>query len=106
MDINVTNEGNHCHIDLRGEMTISTAAELMRGLGAPLVLFDDIEINLAGVNEIDSAGLQLMMAAKREATARNKCLRFVDHSHAVVDVLDLCNLVSHFGDPLVLSPAV
>lgn len=106
MDLNVINDGNHCHIDVRGEMTISTAAELMRGLGAPLVLFDDIEINLAGVNEIDSAGLQLMLAAKREATAKSKSLRFVDHSHAVVDVLDLCGLAGYLGNPLMHSPAI
>ena len=103
MDLNVINEGNSCHIDVRGEMTISTAAELMRGLAPSLVLFDDIEINLAGVNEIDSAGLQLMMAAKREATARSKCLRFVDQSRAVVDVLNLCDLAGYFAPAM--SPA-
>jgi anti-anti-sigma factor len=86
-------------------MTIGTAAELLRGLATPLVRCDDIEVSLAAVREIDSAGLQLMLAAKREARAKNKSLRFVEHSQAVLDVLDLFDLGAHFGDPLVLSHA-
>ncbi len=102
MNVNVSNEGNLCRIAINGEMTISTAAELLRGIAAPLVRSEEIEVNLAGVSEIDSAGLQLMVAAKREAVTKNKTLRFVDHSQPVLDVLDLCDLAGHFGDPLVL----
>ncbi|MCK9389070.1 MAG: STAS domain-containing protein [Sulfuritalea sp.] len=102
MNVNVATEGNNCRIVVEGEMTIGTAAELLRGLATPLVRCEDIEVNLAGVSEIDSAGLQLMVAAKREAVTKNKTLRFVEHSQVVLDVLDLCDLAGHFGDPLVL----
>lgn len=106
MNINVATEGNNCRIAIQGEMTIGTAAELLRGLATPLVRCEDIEVNLADVIEIDSAGLQLMLAAKREAQLKNKTLRFVDHSQAVLDVLDLFDLGVHFGDPVVLPQVV
>lgn len=102
MNIDVATAGNHCRIAIQGEMTVATAAELLRGLATPLVRSEEIEVNLAGVGEVDSAGLQLMMAAKREARTKGKSLRFVEHSQAVLDVLDLCDLAGHFGDPLVL----
>ena len=102
MSIHVVTEGNRCRISIEGEMTIGTAAEVLRGLATPLVRGEEIEVNLAGVSEIDAAGLQLMMATKREAVNKNKTLRFVGHSQAVLDVLDLCDLAGHFGDPLVL----
>ncbi|MFA7279963.1 MAG: STAS domain-containing protein [Sterolibacterium sp.] len=102
MDVNVATEGNCCRIAITGEMTIGTAAELLRGLTTPLIRSEDIEMNLAAVSEIDSAGIQLMLAAKREAVAKNKTLRFVEHSQAVLDIFDLCDLAGHFGDPLVL----
>jgi hypothetical protein len=47
--------------------------------------------------------MQLMVAAKREAAARNKPLRFAGHSPAVVDILELCNLSGQLGDPLLIS---
>ena len=102
MNVSVATEGKNCRIAIEGEMTIGTAAELLRGLATPLVRCEEIEVNLSGVSEIDSAGLQLMVAAKREAVAKNKILRFVEHSQAVLDLFDLCDLAGHFGDPLVL----
>lgn len=102
MNVTVAAEDNACRIAVEGEMTIGTAAELLRSLATPLVRFEDVEVNLAGVCEIDSAGLQLMVAAKREALAKHKSLRFVEHSQAVLEVLDLCDLAGYFGDPLLL----
>jgi anti-sigma B factor antagonist len=104
MNMNVATEQNRCHIAIEGEMTIGIAAEMHNELTTSLACCEEIEISLAGVSEIDSAGLQLMVAAKREAMSKNKTLRFVGHSQAVLDVLDLCDLAGYFGDPLVLRP--
>lgn len=89
-------------IVLAGDFNIFSAAavrdQLLRGLDAA----DDIEVDLAQVGEIDSAGIQLMVAAKLEAAARNKTLRFACHSPAVLDILDLTDLSAHFGDPVLI----
>lgn len=98
-------------IDLRGEFNIFTATAVRQQLldaldqpgegGAEI----EVEIDLAGVNEIDSAGIQLMIAAKREAATRNRVLRFVGHSREVFDVLELCDVTGQLGDPVLIQHA-
>ena len=95
-------------LHIEGDMTIYTAAGLKAELMPHLTQPQEREIDLSAVSEIDSAGLQLLMLAKREA-ARNLCpsgyaspLRLTRHSRAVLEVLDLCNLAGYFGDPLLV----
>lgn len=86
------------HID--GEMTIYTAAalkeELMKFINQPC----EREIDLSDVSEMDSAGLQLLILAKREALRHNTPLRLTGHSRAVLEVMDICNMAAYFGDPI------
>lgn len=85
-----------------GEMTIYTAAELKPALLGALGRSDAIEIDLAGVSELDTSGVQLLMLMKREAVAAGKDLKLSGHSPAVLEVFDLLELGGWFGDPLVL----
>lgn len=94
-----------CRTTLEGEVTIYGAAVLKARLLEKLAACRELEIDLAQVVELDSAGLQLLILAKREALAAGKKLRLVNHSHAVLEILDLCGLGDYFGDPLVISPA-
>jgi len=85
---------------IRGEFTIFTAQALKEQL-VDLITHSDgkeIEVDLADVTDIDSAGLQLMVMAKQEAIAQNRALHFVRHSAPVLDLIDLCGLVPFFGD--------
>lgn len=91
------------HLEIKGELTIFTAAELRRQLLEALATGRELEVDLAAVSEIDSAGLQLMVAAKREAAARQQLLHFTGHSPAVFEALELCKLSGHLGDPLLIS---
>lgn len=95
-----------CRIVIEGEMTIYTAMELNASLLPPLLKYTDMEVDLAGVSEIDTSGLQLMVLAKKEALAQDKALRIVAHSPAVLDILSLCDLEGFFGDPVVISSQV
>jgi len=52
---------------------------------------------------MDSAGFQLLLAAKREGTRLGKAVRFVSHSQAALEVIDLYDMAAQFGDPLLLS---
>jgi anti-sigma B factor antagonist len=91
-----------CHFTIEGEMTIYNALELKDKLLALLDQCAHMEIDLAGVIEIDSAGLQLLVMAKNEARARGKTLHICRHSPAVLEVLDICNLEGFFGDPVLI----
>jgi len=92
-----------CRIVIDGEMTIYTAMELNASLLPPLMKYAEVEMDLAGVNEVDTAGLQLLVLAKNEAVAQDKILHISAHSPAVLDILSLCDLEGFFGDPVVIS---
>lgn len=87
---------------IEGEMTIYRAAELKQVLLASLDQTEELEIDLAAVTEFDSAGVQILILAKRQALARQRKLRLIAHSPAVLDVFELLNLAAYFGDPLVI----
>ena len=88
-----------------GEMTIYRAAELKQTLLDALALAGQgaLDIDLAGVTEIDTAGVQLLMLAKKTAGERQCELRLGGHSEAVTQVFELLNLATYFGDPLVVA---
>jgi anti-sigma B factor antagonist len=86
-----------------GELSIYRAAELKPVLLQAVEASRVLEIDLSGVTEFDSAGVQLLLLAKREAGAIGHELRLVRHSAVVVDVLQLLDLAAHFGDPLVVA---
>lgn len=98
-------ENGVCRLTVEGDMTIYTALELKGELLAPLAQGDTVEMNLGGVGEIDSAGLQLLVLLKTEALALGKTLSITSHSPAVLDILDLCDLEGFFGDTVLVHAA-
>jgi len=91
-------------LSLDGELTIYRAAELKELLLNALAAGSgDLEVDLSGVSEFDSAGLQLLMLAKKTAQQRGRELRLAGHSPAVLEVFELLNVAAHFGDPLVIA---
>lgn len=92
-------------LSVEGELTIFTAAEQKASLISFLTSDDQLELNLANVEEIDTAGLQVLILLKREASRLGKTLSFVMHSAPVLEILELANLTTVFGDQVVISHA-
>ena len=92
-----------CKLNVEGEMTIYQADEIKRKFVSVLANSQEIELDLAKVSDLDSAGLQLLCLLKREASALGKPLRIAAHSPAVIDVIDRFNLAAYFGDPILLA---
>jgi anti-anti-sigma factor len=88
---------------ITGELTIYTAAAEKLALQAFIETGDELELNLSQVTEMDSAGLQVLIALKQEAARRGKTLRYAMHSKAVLDVLEMTNMTASFGDQIVLT---
>lgn len=88
---------------LEGELTIYRAGELRQTLVAALAAATALRIDLADVSEIDSAGLQLLIAAKKDAAGRGLALALANHSHAVAAAIELYDLAAFFGDPLLVA---
>lgn len=85
------------------DLTIYHAMDQKQQLLDALSNTYSLELDLARVSEIDSAGLQLLILAKREAARQQKDLSIVAHSQAVRQTLDFCNLAAFFGDPVIIT---
>ena len=102
MGIQFTREVNALVANFTDELSIYTANECRDALIEELPSVSDLTINLAGVTDLDSAGLQLLMALSYLAPDID--VQFVQHSSVVSDTLNLLGLADHFGAP-VLSAA-
>lgn len=95
-------EGDLCRVAVEGEMTIYSAQNLKVDLLELLARCGILELDLSGVSEIDSAGLQLLIMVKTAALAQGRVLNIVGHSQVVLEVLDLCDLEDFFGDAVLI----
>lgn len=88
-------------LQIAGELTIFRAMELK-----PLLVDNPAlqTVDLSGVTEIDTAGVQLLMLAKKTAQAAQRDVHLVGHSPAVLEVFELLNVAAFFGDHLVMDP--
>lgn len=87
---------------LRGELNIYSAARTCEQLLHSLGEHQELEIDLAGVEEFDCSGVQILLLLKREAQRQGRQLSLTRHSASVCEVLDLLNLAAELGDPLLL----
>lgn len=84
------------------DLTIYNALAQKQVLLDALAANSELELNLAQVAEMDTAGLQLLILLKKEAQRAGKQVRIVAHSQAVSSVIAFCNIAAEFGDPLVI----
>jgi anti-anti-sigma factor len=89
------------HLILDGPMTIYNAGEIKAQLLGALQSSSILEVDLSHVGEMDTAGFQLLVMAKRETQRLGRTLRIVAHSPAVREVIDFYNMDAFFGDPMV-----
>ncbi len=103
MQLEIEQHADHCVLRLIGELVISHAIELKDALLDALNDCQQLEIDLAEISDLDSAGMQLLLLLKREALASHKDCHLSNHSSVVVDMLETYQLIGYFGDPLVIS---
>ena len=103
MDINTENRDGLCLASVAGDFNIYAAADAKERLAALLNVCAEVEIDLSAVSEIDTAGFQILLLIKREAQRQGKSVRFVAHSRATLELIDLYNMAAQFGDPLLIS---
>ncbi len=85
---------------IEGELTIYRAAELAAALRAALAEVPAgaaFELDLSDVTEMDCAGVQLLIAARRSTDESGRVLHLTGSSPAVAEVFDTLQLASHFG---------
>lgn len=98
MEITLDTSATPARLTLAGEMTIYAAAELHGRLLAALDDCSALRIDLAAIEEIDSAGLQLLILARQHAAAAGKPLGLAALSRPVRELLELYDLAGYFAD--------
>jgi anti-anti-sigma factor len=93
---------NDCAITLSDAMTIYNAALQKTMLLEALSDCQELNLDLSQVSEMDTAGFQVLLLVKRESLKANKTVRLSAHSKSVTGLLDLYNMASYFGDPMVI----
>lgn len=92
MSIGQADQGGTVALAVEGDMTIYRAAELKPVLLDAVRADGTPALDLAAVTEFDSAGVQLLLMARREAEQLGKTLHIVAASPAVLDVFALLGL--------------
>lgn len=90
---------------LQGDCNIYSAGELKSTLLTALREQPALELDLSGITEIDSAGIQVLMAAKNFARAGGQQLQLANHSAPVLELIEIYDLASWLGDPLIVPAA-
>ncbi|MBI5888151.1 MAG: STAS domain-containing protein [Deltaproteobacteria bacterium] len=108
MNVKVEKAGGLTRFSIEGDMTIYHAGELKKSIfenlqGAepsqgvePLQGAEAVEFDLNAVSDMDTAGVQLLMLALREAKACRKSVKIAAHSNATKKIFDLYNLNGYF----------
>jgi anti-anti-sigma factor len=97
-----TSNASPARLAIEGEMTIYRAADLKLLLLETLRKHQVLEVDLSGITELDTAGLQVLMLAKQTALADKRELRLLQHSPAVVEIFEMLDLGAFFGDALLI----
>jgi anti-sigma B factor antagonist len=100
MHIDKQRDGRRTQLRLAGELTIYEAVALQQTLLAALAESDGIELDLAGVTELDTAGFQQLYLLQRESRAAAKRLNIAAHSAATREVFELLRADALFDEPV------
>ncbi len=104
MTIRVETKSGVAKLSIDGELTIYAARESKSQLLDALHGCGEMEIDLSGVSEMDTAGLQVLLLTKREAMRAGKTLCLVGKSPALLTMFNLYHLAGYFDDPVTTVP--
>lgn len=92
MEINIQKNGRMAEVAITGEMNIYNAMDLKAALLKSIDEAEGVDLDLSGVSEFDSSGLQLLLLARKECERGGKQLKFTAKSASVESVIGLFNL--------------
>lgn len=102
MSASVEQTSSVASLHLEGALCIYNALETKQRVMDALYATSALELDLSRVEEVDTAGFQLLALAKRESHKLGKTLVLVAHSNPVREVIEFYNMQSFFGDPVII----
>lgn len=86
-------------VALEGDLTIITAAERRQRLMSALHGSAGLKVDLSGIDEMDTAGLQILLLARREAGRASLTFEIAAASRAVTETLAVAHLTPALDGP-------
>jgi anti-anti-sigma factor len=86
----------NCLLDVSADMTIYSAVNNLSELKEYYPQFNNFEVNLSAVEEIDSSGVQILLALMQNAKKDGKHVFLSEISTPVSEIMELLNIKSHF----------
>lgn len=86
-----------CKLTIDEELTIFSVDALKQGLDEEIAIYEKFELNLEKIEEIDSAGIQLLLAFKHELEGKKKGLVITSMSSGVLNLLEQYGLQDNFS---------
>lgn len=86
-----------CRLAIDEDMTIYAIKALKQGISKELDTYRRFELNLSGVEEIDSAGIQLLLALESELTKKEKEFKLTAVSGAVAKLIENYGISDRFN---------
>lgn len=107
MEILVTEQSeNGSNLQLKGSLVISVVKSTWSSLQEHLSGEGTLEVDLSEIDEIDSAGFQILIQMKRAHREGFRKVAYRAHSAGVLQFLELYGLAGEFGDKLVIPSAM
>mgnify|MGYP000603716626 CR=1 FL=1 len=85
-----------CSVVFDEDLTIYAIEALKQEMSNAVNTYTRFELNLASVEEIDSAGIQLLLGLQREIKCQDKELKLTVMSSAVTKLMKMYGLVESF----------
>lgn len=85
-----------CKFAIDEELTINVIESLKQGFSDEIESYDKFELKLTDVEEIDSAGVQLLLALRTELSRKNKEFRLTAVSGVVKKLMESYGISESF----------
>ncbi len=94
MAIKLVNDNEKSLLSIDGELTIYTATEYKKYLVENFTSEKTLEVDLKGVEEIDTCGLQLLAAMSKQLSADGNEINIIATSDIAKDALETSRLMT------------
>jgi len=104
MESKFTKVDNKNVLSLLGEFTIYAVSEFKQKIDStPDLVKSDLYIDLSKVTRIDTSGIQALISIKKFYTIKGLNIHLMNHSEAMIAMIELYGLMAFFGDQLKLK---
>lgn len=97
MSINIDTSTGVNKVTVEGELTIYEAANYHEALKEGFQADKDLEIDLAGVEETDASGIQLLAVYGKKVIENDAKVRFLNFSDDARDAVETAQLLESLG---------